>query len=327
MATEGTWRRRGLAIVAATTAIGSITIWATQVAIATAATAPTVQSSPYFAGAVTTPPLMKRAGGGKGKFYAESGKVSFIVPTVTCPPSQITSYAVIQNLEAAPDETGLAALYLDCGSGTLSADMFTYVEADGLRPLEDVPWSLSFRATRSASPKTIRSLASNGQIPTGIIGVSASTARMENPPGAPALRRLMPDGPVYTGICQRATPHSGRSPECTASPADLGMRIDQSLCLQPLSLSGVKVDNKPIWNWPTTSTTCTGIAKPGRPLNPLSKSKRRGSTMHWTSLSCTVEPSTVDQSQGRRSSTETPFGTGPHDESVPDRRFSETRQR
>ena len=233
MATRGTWRQRGLAIVAATTVIGSFTIWATQVAIATPATAATVQANPYFAGAVTTPPAMKqKLGEEEGSCIPSRAGVRFVVPTVTCSATQDTPYTIFQNLEGEPGESGFAALFLDCTSGTLSAAMLTYANtgngsSGGCDDVAVNPGdSISFSEQDSVDVQ-------RGLIPTGSSTCKHPTARTENPPSA-----LANDPPALWACLHRhlrlVTHDRTDPPNAPPSPADPNMRFNQGPCLRPI---------------------------------------------------------------------------------------------
>jgi hypothetical protein len=258
MATHRTWRRRGLAIVAATTVIGSLTIWVTQVATATAGSAATDPASPYFAGAVSSPGLMHTTcGKGCGKIYTEKAQVSFIVPRLTCPASEVTDYALFQYLEGASSETGYAQVYLLCESGTFSAGMLTSVSADGnptsggcanvsVAPGDSI--SYSEQDTVLVPPKN------SGILPTGTMEVSASDSTNGESSDCSSETMSMPDGPVYTGICDWVPETGPVPPDAPPPPPIGGCGSTKVATFTPLSFSSVLVDNEPIWHWPNWYT-------------------------------------------------------------------------
>ncbi len=215
MAACSTWHRRGLAIVVATTVIGSITIWVTQVANSTPVTAATVRASPYFAGAVTSPGLVHT-----GKIYVESGQVNFIVPDVTCLTSQDMSYALFQSLEDGPGETGYAVLYLDCESGTFSAGMFT--NADTGNPTSGGCGNVPVAAGDSISFREGDSIYwQHHVIPAGEMDVQATDNTNGESTECSSPTMLQPSGPVYTGMCDWV-PTVGPIPPHAPPPPPIG---------------------------------------------------------------------------------------------------------
>lgn len=268
--TRSTWHRRTLAILTATTLFDSLTVWATQAAIATPASAATVKASPYFAGAVANPGLMHTGGAGTGKFYTESGKASLIVPTVTCPPSQTTSYVLFQYLEGAPGEDGLPAIYLNCGSGTLSAYMFAFAQGQG-NPIGGCA-SVPVAAGDSISFSEQDSIhwINNGQIPVGTIEVSAYDSTDGEYSECTNSTASMPSGPVYTGICQGLHNTGPVPPNAPPPPVpDLGCGSTKVCAFTPFSFSGVQADNKPIWQWPTHEYDMYRYRQAGSTLEPI----------------------------------------------------------
>ena len=248
MAKHGTWHRRGLAIVAASSMLGSITIWVTQVALGTPATAATVQQSPYFAGAVTNPPLMHTKAIGGGKFYTESARVSFVVPTITCLASQDTGYEIFQSLEGAPGESGVAALSLSCASGTLIAEMFTNANtgngtSEGCNNVPVAPGdSISFSEQDQV-------FVFDGLIPTGLIDLRGSDSTNGQSTECSSPTTNPPAGPVSTGMCDWASTTGPIPPNAPPPPPNLGCGSAKVSAFNPLSLSNVKVDNKAFWRW------------------------------------------------------------------------------
>jgi hypothetical protein len=248
MATHGTWHRRGLAIVAATTVIGSITTWATQVAIATPVSTATVHASRSFAGAVTSPPLMKTKLRGGGKMYTESAQLSFIVPTVTCLASQNTTYAIFL-LYGQPDNSGYVALSLDCESGRFSAGMFTSTSTENPTSggcLNVVPVAPGDAITFSEQDSVT---ADPGQIPLGYFVVGASDRTNEESSGCSSLTSFLPYGPVHAGMCDWQATTGPVTPEAAFRPPTCGST--KVSAFTRFSLSHVKVDDKPFWHWPT----------------------------------------------------------------------------
>jgi hypothetical protein len=287
MATQGTWRRRGSVIVAATTVIGSITIWATQVATATPATAATVQANPYFAGAVTNPPVMKqRLGSGAGKLYTESAAVSFIVPTVTCSATtQDTPYTIFQNLEGGPGESGFAALLLDCTSGTLSAAMLTYANTEsgssgGCDTVAVNPGdSISFSEQDYVNVQ-------RGLLPTGLINLQAFDRTNGESTECSSPTTLVPDGPVYTGFCD-SLPMIGPIPRgAPPFPPIQTCGSTKVPAFAPFVFSRVKVDTKPFWRWPTDEYDMYRYRQAGSILKPIEQvqTQRVGDAMDFTFL-------------------------------------------
>ena len=247
MAKHGTWHRQGLAIVAATSILGSITIWVTQVALATPAAAAAVQQSPYFAGAVDNPPPMHTKAIGGGKFYTESAQVSFVVPTITCLASQDTGYEIFQSLEGAPGESGFAALSLYCASGTLSTQVFTSANTgNGTSGCNSVPVSpgdsISFY-----EQDQVRVF--DGLIPTGLIDLRASDSTNQQSTECSSPTTLPPDGPVYTGMCDWASTTGPVPPNAPPPPLNLGCGSGKVSAFNPLTLSNVKIDTKAFWQW------------------------------------------------------------------------------
>ena len=269
MATHGTWHRRGFAIVAATTVIGSITIWATQLAIATPVTAAPVQASPYFAGAVTSPPMQSMFTGAY-KFYYESGGTSFIVPTVTCPASQSTSYALFQYLDTAGgNETGFALVNLNCASGTFSASMSTNVYADG-NPnsggCAEVPVapgdSISFSEDDEINAHQ------HGVIPVGDIEISAYDGTNEESSQCSSFTTSPPDGQIYTGICDWLA-QTGPVPPNAPPPPLTPCGSTKVSTFTPFSFSKVRVDSKTFSHWPTDEYDMYRYRQVGSTLKPI----------------------------------------------------------
>ena len=285
MATRGTWRQRGLAIVAATTVIGSFTIWATQVAIATPATAATVQANPYFAGAVTTPPAMKQKLGGGGKLYTESAGVRFVVPTVTCSATQDTPYTIFQNLEGEPGESGFAALFLDCTSGTLSAAMLTYANtgngsSGGCDDVAVNPGdSISFSEQDSVDVQ-------RGLIPTGIIDLQASDSTNGESTECSSPTTLPPYGPVYTGICDSLPTIGPIPPNAPPLPPIQTCGSTKVPAFAPFALSRLKVDNQPFWHWRTDEYDMYRYRQTGSTLKPIEQvqTQKVGNALDFTFL-------------------------------------------
>jgi hypothetical protein len=289
MATPGTWHRRGFAIVAATAVIGSLTIWATQVAITTAASAATAEASPYFAGAVTSPGLMYTGTHGHGKFYSESGKMTFVVPTVTCPASKVTSYAVFQYLQGAPGEDGFAAVYLDCESGTFSAQMGTFVDPSDGDPVSGGCAVVSVAAGDSitfSEQDSIDWYTDGGNfIPVGTIEIEAGDSTSEQASECSTGTGSMPDGPVDTGICNQTSQGgypTGPVPS-NAPPAPLFGSCTSSKvpALSPLALSDVQVDGKPILRWPTDEYDMYRYRQVGSTLEPIEQIQTQKVERTW----------------------------------------------
>jgi hypothetical protein len=269
MATHGAWHRRGLAMVSATSVIGSFTTWVTQVAIATSVSAATVQASPYFAGAVTSASPMHAKIKGVGTLYTESAHVSFIVPTVTCSASQDTTYAVFQDLEGAQGESGYGALYLDCASGTFSAGMFT--SAPTGNPTSGGCANVPVAAGDSISFSEQESFLFQQQvIPTGTIEADESDTTNGESSQCSSATASVPSGPVYTGMCDWVVHTTAPVPKGAPLPPPIGGCASAKVsAFSPFSLSGVQVENKPIWQWPTDEYDMYRYRQVGSTLEPI----------------------------------------------------------
>jgi hypothetical protein len=250
MAEHGTWHRRGFTIVAASIIFGSLTIWATQVAITTPVSAAPVGPSPYFAGTVTRPPLMLTRLGGGDKIYTESAGVSFKVPMVTCPASGVTSYAIFQYLEGQTGEAGFPLVYLYCDSGTFSAGMFTGAETGNGTSggCANVPVAPGDSISFSEQDRVFRH---DSQIPAGTIDIQASDSTNGESTECSSPTTFPPFGEVYTGICDWV-PTTGPLPPHAPPPPPIGACGSTKVSsFNSLFLSGLQVDNEPVWHWPT----------------------------------------------------------------------------
>ena len=110
----------------------------------------------------------------------------------------------------------------------------------------------------------------NGQIPTGLIEAGAVDSTSGESSGCSSLTVLMPDGPVYTGICQGLHNTGPVPPNAPPPPApSLGCGSTKVSAFTPLSFSGVQVDNKPIWQWPTQEYDMYRYRQVGSTLEPI----------------------------------------------------------
>jgi hypothetical protein len=266
MTTRPIWHRRTLAILAATTLLGSLTIWATQVTIATPASAATVNASPYFAGAVTQL-VTQTSGTGSSKFYTESAGTSFIVPTVTCPVRQSTSYAVFQYFEGG-EITGFAVVNLNCGSGTFSASLGTNVSTG-------YPTSGGCAGIPVASGDSINFsendemlVHQHGVFPVGEIEVSATDNTNGESSGCSSMTGDPPSGQVYTGICD-GMPETGPVPPYPPPPPLSPCGSTKVSAFTPFSFSRVLVDNKTFSHWPTDEYDMYRYRQVGSTLEPI----------------------------------------------------------
>lgn len=263
MSTHGTWHRRGLVIVAATSVIGSLTTWATQAALSAPVSPATVRASPYFAGAVTSPGLMH-----SGHLYTESGRVTFVVPTVTCSASQDTSYALFQLLEDGPGETGYAGLNLECESGTFSAGIFSNADTGNGTSGDcgNVPVTVGDSITVSEQDSIFWQ---HHVIPAGEMNVSASDTTNGESTECSSPTMLMPDGSVYTGMCDSVPPTGPVPPDAPPPPPTCIGGSAEVSAFTPFSLSSLKVDNKQFWHWPTHQYDLYRYRQVGSTLKPI----------------------------------------------------------
>ena len=233
------WRRtvpgtdEGWRLFAATTVIGSLTIWATQGAISNTHVRCNGPGVPVLCWRRHEPPsdvyevssweVVHRVGA--GEFRRADGDLLGEPGTTLMPSFNIW--------KVSPASQGTLALsrlrvgHVQCWNG---CDRLTRET----RPPEDVPTSRSLRAIRSAFRARSPYIRNDGQIPTGTIDVQASDSTNEESTECSSPTTLLPSGPVDTGMCDWMTPDWADSPECTASPADRGLRIEQSLCLHPV---------------------------------------------------------------------------------------------
>jgi hypothetical protein len=262
-----------LAIVTTTAIFGSCMVWTTQPAAATSSAANKVRASPYFAGAVTKTPKFNDEGR-----LTQEGAVRFVVPTVTCPASGTEGYAVFQYIQSNEGFPESAVDWVDlmCSSGTFSAAMSAFA-------CENYNASCSadcYTTISVASGDTIRFseedvLPANGRPPAGLMQAYADDGTSENALDcqSPTPDGYIPEGNVYTGVCNLST--GGPIPPTAPPPPPFQecMGSGSVPASTPVSLTGLRVDAKPISKLKTHEYDMDMYTQVGSTLEPTKEVK------------------------------------------------------